>query len=82
MLKSPHTRVRFNLLKANKNLNNKYEFLPYVLRKIFWNRFKSYYKDIFEEKDENKIKIRNLRELLKKKTKKDNKGELKTYLYF
>ena len=66
-------------LKANKNLNNKYEFLPYVLRKIFWNRFKSYYKDIFDEKDENKIKIRNLRELLKKKTKKDNKGELKKY---
>lgn len=66
-------------LKANKNVNNKYEFLPYVLRKIYWNRFKSYYKDIFSESDESKTKTRKLRGLLKKKTKEDNKDELKKY---
>ena len=66
-------------LKANKNVNNKYEYLPYVLKKIFWNRFKSYYKDVFEEKDEKILQKRAVRGVLKKKIVKDNKNDIRKY---
>ena len=66
-------------LKANKGLNNKYEYLSYILKKIHWDNFKKLYNESLNEVDESKVKIRKLRKLLRTQNKKRTFLSLKEY---
>ena len=76
--------LKFNELKLRTkykelNINNKYDFLKYILRKRVFNKLKQYYKESINNKDSNYQKIMKLRMLLNHQGKNNNKRLLKRY---
>lgn len=72
-------KVRELNIRANKGVNNKYEYLPYVIKNIYWKRFKSYYNDILNETDPQKVKHNQMKKVLKRKIRFDRKYNIKKY---
>ena len=62
------------------NINNKYDYLQYLIRKMIFNKLKKYYKDSIENKDINYQKRMKLKILLNHQKKNNNQRILKRYL--
>ena len=61
------------------NINNKYDYLNYILRKRIFKKLRQYYKDSIENKDSNYQKIMKLKMLLIHQKKNNNIRLLKKY---
>ena len=61
------------------NINNKYDFLKYILRKRVFNKLKQLYKDSLDNKDVNYQKLVKLKMLLNRQGKNNSKRLLKRY---
>ena len=89
LLRKKLKKLRECVLKMNElklrtkykglNINNKYDFLKYILRKRVFNKLKQLYKDSLENKDSNYQKTVKLKMLLNHQGKNNNKRLLKRY---
>ena len=61
------------------NIDNKYDLLKYILRKIIFNKLKNYYKDSINNKDLNYLKRMKLKILLNHQKNNNNKRLLKKF---
>ena len=71
-------------IKANKKINNKFEYLNYLLKKIFiWNKFKEFYNNNLKETKNNPLKLKQflMKKILNKKNIFNKKFILKNYFY-
>ena len=89
LLRKKLKKLRECVLKMNElklrakykglNINNKYDFLKYILRKRVFNKLKQLYKDSLDNKDVNYQKLVKLKMLLNRQGKSNNKRLLKRY---
>ena len=89
LLRKKLKKLRECVLKMNElklrtkykglNINNKYDFLKYILRKRVFNKLKQLYKDSLDNKDVNYQKLVKLKMLLNRQGKNNNKRLLKRY---
>ena len=71
--------IKYRDKKLN-NINNKYDYLKYILRKSIFNKLKNYYMDSINNKDKNYQKRMKLKILLNHQCVYNNKRILKRYL--
>ena len=64
----------------DNNINNKYDYMKYIIRKMTFNKLKNFYRDSLENKDINYQKMMKLKILLNHQKKNNNKRILKRYL--
>ena len=89
LLRKKLKKLRECVLKMNElklrakykglNINNKYDYLKYILRKRVFNKLKQLYKDSLDNKDSNYQKAVKLKMLLNHQGKNNNKRLLKRY---
>ena len=89
LLRKKLKKLRECVLKMNElklrtkykglNINNKYDFLKYILRKRVFNKLKQLYKDSLDNKDVNYQKLVKLKMLLNRQGKNNSKRLLKRY---
>ena len=64
----------------NVNINNKYDYFKYIIRKLTFNKLKRFYNDSINNKDKNYQKRTKLKILLNHQKKNNNRRILKRYL--
>jgi len=68
-------------LKANKKIANKYDYLGYLLKKIFFNRLKLAYKKSLQEKNTKKLRKILLKKIMNKYNNKKKARNLNNYFH-
>ena len=72
--------LKLKVKYKGKNINNKYDYFKYILRKIIFNKLKNFYNDSINNKDINYQKRLKLKILLNHQKINNNKRILKRYL--
>ena len=72
--------LKLKVKYKGKNINNRYDYFRYLIRKLTFNKLKSYYNDSINNKDINYQKKMKLKILLNHQKINNNKRILKRYL--